>query len=571
MDTYEHKGRLTYKDENGDLHRLYPVTKAECVEGLVVGESVLYAPQNLTDEQKAQARKNIGVGSDISLPDVSSEDEGKVLKVVDGEWKVGEVGASEAPDTNHPVTSVNGMTGDVIIDIPEVGVPEKVQADWNQNDSAQPDFVKNRTHWEENNQTVIEWDCSADGRDVFAFSSEDIIKVADATPTLTELVGGSLRVASGGEEYTGIITEDGIIEYDGFVYVTTDAGIFYVITKINIVIDGETFTAPSTGIYMPIVYTEAEDDILITFTYGSTTVHKLDPKYLPDGGFGWEENNQTVIEWDGDITGKTVFENVFYKVSDITPSVEEFTNVVAMQRALVDGSWVEEPVPIPAEVIEVSLDGGVIQTSVVLIVNLSDADREANSLPSADVLPNGLYLYCVPEGMDEDIQVYMSKLTYGSVAVHQIDEKFIPDTIARKSDILSGGGVDESILMEAVESALQESKESGMFDGADGVTYIPAIRSDGYLEWSNTAGAPNPAPAKVKGDSGKSAYSYAQEGGYTGTEEEFAEMLAKDTGGLPLPLVAEVGQFIVVSAVDENGKVTATEAITLEDAEEVAF
>ena len=208
---------------------------------------------------------------------------------------------------------------------------------------------------------------------------------------------------------------------------------------------------------------------------------------------------------------------------------------------------------------------------MVLIVNLSDADREANSLPSADVLPNGLYLYCVPEGMDEDIQVYMSKLTYGSVAVHQIDEKFIPDTIARKSDILSGGGVDESILMEAVESALQESKESGMFDGADGVTYIPAIRSDGYLEWSNTAGAPNPAPAKVKGDSGKSAYAYAQEGGYTGTEEEFAEMLAKGAGGLPLPLVAEVGQFIVVSAVDENGKVTATEAITLEDAEEVAF
>jgi len=34
MATYENKGRLTYKDENGDLHRLYPVTQRECVEGM---------------------------------------------------------------------------------------------------------------------------------------------------------------------------------------------------------------------------------------------------------------------------------------------------------------------------------------------------------------------------------------------------------------------------------------------------------------------------------------------------------------------------------------------------------
>ena len=47
-------------------------------------------------------------------------------------------------------------------------------------------------------------------------------------------------------------------------------------------------------------------------------------------------------------------------------------------------------------------------------------------------------------------------------------------------------------------------------------------------------------------------------------------------GGLPIPATAEVGQYIVVSAVDENGVVTATEAVTmeaeiLEDAAGVAF
>lgn len=33
----------------------------------------------------------------------------------------------------------------------------------------------------------------------------------------------------------------------------------------------------------------------------------------------------------------------------------------------------------------------------------------------------------------------------------------------------------------------------------------------------------------IKGDPGKSAYQYAQDGGFTGTEEEFTAKLAQDT------------------------------------------
>ena len=100
---------------------------------------------------------------------------------------------------------------------------------------------------------------------------------------------------------------------------------------------------------------------------------------------------------------------------------------------------------------------------------------------------------------------------------------------------------------------------------------------------------------------GKSAYQYAVEGGYTGTEEEFAAKLAEEipdalpnpnaltftgavtgsydgsapleveipSGGgaagdyIPIPASAEVGQTIVVKAVDENGKPTEWEAVDL--------
>ena len=34
MAIYEHEGCLTHRDEAGDLHRLYPVTKIKCVDDL---------------------------------------------------------------------------------------------------------------------------------------------------------------------------------------------------------------------------------------------------------------------------------------------------------------------------------------------------------------------------------------------------------------------------------------------------------------------------------------------------------------------------------------------------------
>lgn len=57
---------------------------------------------------------------------------------------------------------------------------------------------------------------------------------------------------------------------------------------------------------------------------------------------------------------------------------------------------------------------------------------------------------------------------------------------------------------------------------------------------------------------GKTAYQYAQEGGYIGSEEDFNAKMAQ--GNIPIPTSAEVGQTIVVKAVDASGKPTAWEA-----------
>ena len=91
------------------------------------------------------------------------------------------------------------------------------------------------------------------------------------------------------------------------------------------------------------------------------------------------------------------------------------------------------------------------------------------------------------------------------------------------------GHEDAAAAAAARAEEVARRVENGELDGKDGATFIPRVRDDGYLEWYNYSGAPNPAPAYIKGnpgDPGKSAYQYAVDGGFKGTEEEFAELMA---------------------------------------------
>ena len=95
----------------------------------------------------------------------------------------------------------------------------------------------------------------------------------------------------------------------------------------------------------------------------------------------------------------------------------------------------------------------------------------------------------------------------------------------------------------AVEEALTAAKASGEFDGADGIT--PTIGDNGnWFLGATDTGKPSrgekgetgargekgaDGATGATGANGKSAYSYAQDGGYTGTEAEFAAKLAAES------------------------------------------
>lgn len=81
--------------------------------------------------------------------------------------------------------------------------------------------------------------------------------------------------------------------------------------------------------------------------------------------------------------------------------------------------------------------------------------------------------------------------------------------------------IAENAAQEAknIANALQQAKESGEFKGEPGEKGEQGPQGE-----KGADGAPGP-----QGATGKSAYEYAKDGGYTGTESEFAAKMAADT------------------------------------------
>lgn len=117
------------------------------------------------------------------------------------------------------------------------------------------------------------------------------------------------------------------------------------------------------------------------------------------------------------------------------------------------------------------------------------------------------------------IMARLNELENGEITPEQIAQAV--EDYLRENPV---GGVDPDELTQAVEAALQAAKDSGEFDGADG----------------------------------KSAYQYAQEGGYKGTEAEFAAKLAAEIPApytLPTASADTLGGVKVGNGLQMNGDV----------------
>ena len=87
--------------------------------------------------------------------------------------------------------------------------------------------------------------------------------------------------------------------------------------------------------------------------------------------------------------------------------------------------------------------------------------------------------------------------------------------------------VGKQTLMDLLKTALAQAKESGEFDGKDGISPTIAVDSTEDYHRITVRDANGSNIFYVRnGKDGMSAYEYAQAYGYEGTEEEFANLLA---------------------------------------------
>lgn len=166
----------------------------------------------------------------------------------------------DIPDVSGMVTSINGVKAD---ENGNVEIVAGVQSDWNQNDETAIDYVKNRTHWEENNLTTI-----INKKTVTVNSS--YAAISSSCPMLTP--GQTYIVVLNDVTYqcvartygTAVLLGNGRIYGDGM---SSNNEPF----AIDIYSSGTAYlNVASSGKYT------------VSLLSNNTTVHTIDPKYLPE-------------------------------------------------------------------------------------------------------------------------------------------------------------------------------------------------------------------------------------------------------------------------------------------------
>ena len=195
------------------------------------------------------------------------------------------------------------------------------QPDWNQNDETQPDFVKNRTHWEETVETggdTLTWDGNTEG---LVHLNVSYHKVSDNVPTKADFSSGVSADIGVEKVEMGADIQEGFTD-DGFLFATY----FIIVPYDGYESDGDTF--PEKGVYLFAYEDEYVSSLTIPgytgFVTTETVVHPLDTKFLPEHlQFGESETGGDTLEWDGNTEGLTIVDDAFVLLSNATPTADE--------------------------------------------------------------------------------------------------------------------------------------------------------------------------------------------------------------------------------------------------------
>ena len=171
---------------------------------------------------------------------------------------------------------------------------------------------------------------------------------------------------------------------------------------------------------------------------------------------------------------------------------------------------------------------GVTPTFCIESVETGEPGTDADVTMTGDAPNHGLR-FVIPRGDkgekgDTDISLGLTSAAVGqTIKVKAIDESGKP-TEWETADMSEGIALDTTLTQsgkaadaKAVGDALAEKQPKGDY-----------LTQDNLQSATDAALAQAKASGEFDGTDGKTAYQYAQDGGYTGTETEFAEKLAQE-------------------------------------------
>lgn len=161
-----------------------------------------------------------------------------------------------------------------------------VQSDWNQSDETAPDYVKNRTHYED--KDIITWDQNETGRfrttdDIFGdIPPHYFVKISDKTYTREQLIGASMSYGS--NQRTQVIQAEDIEDLfeNGSAYRVNYLTLIICNPENCLTYNGVNFSDYEAGIYVGVITIENAYTSPLTKLEVVNKIVKLDEKYLPD-------------------------------------------------------------------------------------------------------------------------------------------------------------------------------------------------------------------------------------------------------------------------------------------------
>lgn len=242
---------------------------------MAITKSIQATVKNRTDTAANWTQKNpvLAEGEIIVVQTSAGETR---LKIGDGVKTFTQLPYTDEQIYNNVVTSVNGQTGDVTLDVSGSG-GTSIQSDWNQNDETASDYIKNRPFYNKKAFEDIIWDGVIGNKESQhveeTIGSTDYVLVSNEVISSSALIGAKIVLSSGDEV---ICTSSNISESEGSITVQFGDTTVLVIRETT---DENAFIIQKKGIYFTLIKRPNAT------TYTSKLVSpenlvKLDSKYL---------------------------------------------------------------------------------------------------------------------------------------------------------------------------------------------------------------------------------------------------------------------------------------------------